>query len=226
MPVVEIYTKTFCPYCWRAKALLEARASSIGRSRSISAASREQTMIQRASGRTTVPQIFIGERHVGGCDDLMALDRAGKLDELLAPHDADRAFPVDDRHRSGSERRALVERGRRSSGRRRGDAVHAGDVGPARPRRGARGEATCAARTRIRCWPRAARRRAQHGIWLHVGSLAVLADDGKVANRGFVIDREGEVRAALRQDPSVRRRPADRRELAGVQRLFARARAR
>jgi glutaredoxin 3 len=44
----------------------------------------KQVMVQRASGRTTVPQIFIGEIHVGGCDDLVALDRAGKLDELLA----------------------------------------------------------------------------------------------------------------------------------------------
>ena len=65
----------------------------------------------------------------------------------------------------------------------------------------------------------------RHGIWLHIGSLAVLVDDGKVANRGFVIDREGDVRAPLRQAPFVRCRPADRRELARIQCLFGRARA-
>jgi len=81
---IEIYTKTFCPYCWRAKALLEAKGVKY---REISVdyggEVREQ-MIQRANGRTTVPQIFIREHHVGGCDDLMTLDRDGRLDELIS----------------------------------------------------------------------------------------------------------------------------------------------
>ena len=81
---IEIYTKTFCPYCWRAKALLEAKGVKY---REISVdyggEVREQ-MIQRANGRTTVPQIFIREHHVGGCDDLMTLDREGRLDELIS----------------------------------------------------------------------------------------------------------------------------------------------
>jgi len=81
---VEIYTKTFCPYCWRAKQLLESKGVEY---REISVdyggEVREQ-MIVRANGRTTVPQIFIREHHVGGCDDLFALDRTGRLDELIS----------------------------------------------------------------------------------------------------------------------------------------------
>jgi glutaredoxin 3 len=84
VPVVEIYTKGFCPYCWRAKALLEAKGIEFREISVDFGESDKQVMVQRARGRTTVPQIFIGDRHVGGCDDLMALDRAGKLDELIA----------------------------------------------------------------------------------------------------------------------------------------------
>lgn len=84
MPRVEIYTKTFCPYCWRAKSLLESKGVEYKEIAVDFGGEIKQVMVQRASGRTTVPQIFIGEIHVGGCDDLVALDRAGKLDELLA----------------------------------------------------------------------------------------------------------------------------------------------
>ena len=83
MPVVEIYTKTFCPYCWRAKLLLESKGVEYQEIAVDFGGEVRQTMIQRASGRTTVPQIFIGEVHVGGCDDLVALERDGKLDQLL-----------------------------------------------------------------------------------------------------------------------------------------------
>lgn len=83
MPVVEIYTKTFCPYCWRAKLLLESKGVEYQEIAVDFGGEVRQVMIQRASGRTTVPQIFIGEIHVGGCDDLMALERDGKLDQLL-----------------------------------------------------------------------------------------------------------------------------------------------
>ena len=84
MPVVEIYTKTFCPYCWRAKMLLESKGVSFMEISVAFGGPDKVTMVQRAGGRTTVPQIFIGERHVGGCADLMALDRDGKLDALIA----------------------------------------------------------------------------------------------------------------------------------------------
>ena len=85
MPTVEIYTKTFCPYCWRAKQLLEAKGVEyVEISVDVGGEVRQQ-MIQRANGRTTVPQIFIREHHVGGCDDLYALDRTGRLDDLIAP---------------------------------------------------------------------------------------------------------------------------------------------
>ena len=84
MPVVEIYTKAFCGYCWRAKHLLESKGVEFREISVDYGGAERQVMIQRANGRTTVPQIFIGERHIGGCDDLMALDHAGKLDPLLS----------------------------------------------------------------------------------------------------------------------------------------------
>ena len=80
---IEIYTKAFCPYCWRAKQLLEAKGVAY-REIAVDYGGEIRTqMIARANGRTTVPQIFIREHHVGGCDDLMALERAGRLDELI-----------------------------------------------------------------------------------------------------------------------------------------------
>lgn len=84
MTTVEIYTKTFCPYCWRAKALLESKGVQYMEIAVDFGGEQKQVMVQRANGRTTVPQIFIGQLHIGGCDDLLALDRAGKLDELIA----------------------------------------------------------------------------------------------------------------------------------------------
>ena len=83
MPRVEIYTKAFCPYCWRAKALLDGKGVEYEEISVDCGGEQKQVMVQRAKGRTTVPQIFIGGVHVGGCDDLMALDRAGRLDPLL-----------------------------------------------------------------------------------------------------------------------------------------------
>jgi glutaredoxin 3 len=84
MPIIEIYTKTFCPYCWRAKALLDSKGVAYKEIAVDYVGAERQVMIERANGCTTVPQIFIDERHVGGCDDLMALDHSGKLDDLLA----------------------------------------------------------------------------------------------------------------------------------------------
>jgi glutaredoxin 3 len=83
MPPVTIYTTPFCPYCARAKGLLQSKSVQfeeidVSRSEAL-----RQTMIQRGNGAYTVPQIFIGERHVGGCDDLHALDAKGELDRLL-----------------------------------------------------------------------------------------------------------------------------------------------
>lgn len=83
MPPVTIYTKSWCPYCQAAKELLTQKGVAF---EEIDVADRDlQTaMAKRANGRSTVPQIFIGETHVGGCDDLHALDAAGKLDPMLA----------------------------------------------------------------------------------------------------------------------------------------------
>jgi glutaredoxin 3 len=83
MPKVEIYTKMFCPYCVRAKRLLGDKGVSFDEHDVTMGGPQRAEMIERANGRTTVPQIFIGEHHVGGSDDLVALERAGKLDPLL-----------------------------------------------------------------------------------------------------------------------------------------------
>ena len=84
MRVVEIYVKTTCPYCWRAKHLLDSKGVEYKEISVDFGGPERQTMIQRANGRTTVPQIFIDGKHIGGCDDLMALERAGRLDEIIA----------------------------------------------------------------------------------------------------------------------------------------------
>ena len=84
MPLVEIYTTRYCPFCNAAKALLKRKGvgySEIDVGRDWE---RREEMVQRSNGRMTVPQIFIGPVHVGGSDELHALDRAGKLDPLLA----------------------------------------------------------------------------------------------------------------------------------------------
>ena len=83
-PDIEVYTKAFCPYCVRAKMLLEHKGLSFREYSVDFGGEKKQEMIQRASGRTTVPQIFINGRHIGGCDDLVSLDRRGELDDLLA----------------------------------------------------------------------------------------------------------------------------------------------
>lgn len=79
---VEIYVKTFCPFCYRAEKLLDSKGVQY-ETYILDSSERRQEMIQRANGRTTVPQIFIDDQHVGGCDDLYALDREGKLEQLL-----------------------------------------------------------------------------------------------------------------------------------------------
>jgi glutaredoxin 3 len=83
MARVEIYSTLFCPYCARAKALLERKGVAFETIDLLEDPSRRDEMVERAGGRTTVPQIFIDGTHVGGCDELVALDRAGKLDPLL-----------------------------------------------------------------------------------------------------------------------------------------------
>lgn len=83
MPNVTIYTTGYCPYCVRAKDLLKRKGVAFNEINAEDDAVRE-AMIIKAGGRRTVPQIFIGETHVGGCDDLYALDKAGTLDAMLA----------------------------------------------------------------------------------------------------------------------------------------------
>jgi glutaredoxin 3 len=84
MPPIVIYTKSTCPYCDAAKALLRKKNAPFEEVRVDGDRGAQAAMSARAGGRWTVPQIFIGERHVGGCDDIHALEAAGKLDPLLA----------------------------------------------------------------------------------------------------------------------------------------------
>jgi len=81
---VEIYTKFLCPYCARAKALLKAKGVAVEEYDITMGGPKRAEMIERAGGRTTVPQVFIDGRAIGGSDDLAALDRSGGLDPLLA----------------------------------------------------------------------------------------------------------------------------------------------
>jgi glutaredoxin 3 len=83
-PKVTIYTTPYCPYCHAAKALLKRKGVAFEEIDVQDPSLRQQMMI-RANGRRTVPQIFIGETHVGGSDDMHELDRRGKLDPLLQP---------------------------------------------------------------------------------------------------------------------------------------------
>ena len=84
MASVVIYTRQFCGYCSAAKKLLETKGVTYEEHDATHAPEVRQEMIARANGRSTFPQIFIDERHVGGCDDLHTLERAGELDALLA----------------------------------------------------------------------------------------------------------------------------------------------
>ena len=82
MPKITIYTTDYCPYCVKAKVLLQKKQVAFEEIKIVSDEMRD-AMIVKSGGRRTVPQIFIGEKHIGGCDDLYELDRQKKLDELL-----------------------------------------------------------------------------------------------------------------------------------------------
>jgi glutaredoxin 3 len=83
MSQVTIYTKPYCPYCVRAVSLLEKKGVAFTEIEAAFDPAKRQEMVQRAGGRATFPQIFVGDRHIGGCDEMMALERDGKLDPLL-----------------------------------------------------------------------------------------------------------------------------------------------
>jgi glutaredoxin 3 len=85
MPAVHIYTKNSCPYCTAAKALLARKKIGFTEISVEGDPLAQKQMSQRAAGCSTVPQIFVGETHIGGCDELYALEGAGKLDPLLTP---------------------------------------------------------------------------------------------------------------------------------------------
>lgn len=84
MPPITLYTTPTCGYCHAAKRLLTAKGASFHEINVAVDPSRRAEMVKRARGRHTVPQIFIGERHIGGFDDMHALERAGELDPLLS----------------------------------------------------------------------------------------------------------------------------------------------
>ncbi|KDA02441.1 glutaredoxin 3 [Hyphomonas oceanitis] len=84
MPKVTIYTRAFCPYCSRAVSLLKEKKIAMKEIDAGMDAAKKAEMVERSGGARTFPQIFIGDKHIGGCDDMMALERAGKLDAMLA----------------------------------------------------------------------------------------------------------------------------------------------
>ena len=84
MKPVTIYTKAMCPYCSRALRLLSEKNAEITEIKAGYDKDKKAEMIARSNGGRTFPQIFVGEEHIGGCDDLMALERDGKLDAMLA----------------------------------------------------------------------------------------------------------------------------------------------
>jgi glutaredoxin 3 len=84
MAEVTIYTRMMCGYCTAAKRLLDKKGVAYVEHDASFSQELKQEMIQRANGRTTFPQIFVGGAHVGGCDELYALDEQGRLDPLLA----------------------------------------------------------------------------------------------------------------------------------------------
>ena len=83
MARVEVYSSMLCGYCYRAKKLLDSKAVAYEDTDVMMRPKRRAEMVQRAGGRTSVPQIFINGRHIGGCDELYALEAEGKLDPLL-----------------------------------------------------------------------------------------------------------------------------------------------
>ena len=84
MPPITIYTKPMCPYCARAMTLLKHKDAAFTEIEAAWDPAGKKEMLSKSNGKTTYPQIFIGETHVGGSDDLQALDRSGELDKLLA----------------------------------------------------------------------------------------------------------------------------------------------
>lgn len=84
MTAITIYTKSTCGYCARAKELLRQKGAAFTEISVDGDPAGQRAMAAKANGRSTVPQIFIGDTHVGGCDDLYGLERAGRLDALLA----------------------------------------------------------------------------------------------------------------------------------------------
>lgn len=85
MAPITIYTRPGCGYCAAAKALLEKKGAAFEEINIWEKAGAREEMVSRSHGGRTVPQIFVGDRHVGGCDELYALDRTGELDSLLEP---------------------------------------------------------------------------------------------------------------------------------------------
>ena len=81
---IEIYTTTYCPYCVRAKQLLDKKGAAYQEIDVTGDEAARMALVEKSGGRKTVPQIFINGQHIGGCDDLYALDKEGKLDKLLA----------------------------------------------------------------------------------------------------------------------------------------------
>ena len=204
MSTVEIYTKTFCPYCWRAKELLAAKGVDYhevavdfgGEAKQLMVAARER------AGRPSRRSSSTGH-HVGGCDDLSRSIAPASSTSCSRKHDPDRALPG---AAAGSIPARMRGRwsmpSREAAAGRRGDAVHAGNVGPARPRPRARAARICASRTRIWCWPRC-REAAKAHRHLGPSRLARRAGRRRQARQPRLRDRPRRARSARATTRSI-----------------------
>ena len=175
---VEIYTKTFCPYCWRAKALLEAKGVEYREIPVDYGGELREQMIQRANGRTTVPQIFIREHHVGGCDDLLELDRSGGLDDLIRVMTRIALFQsttgIDPAANARCLEQAIAEAAEGGA-----EILFTPEMSGLLDRNSARAAKNLREESEDEVLAACREAARRHRIWLHLGSLAVLAENGR-----------------------------------------------
>ena len=203
MPPVEIYTTRYCPYCVAAKALLTRKGIAFTEIDVSGNYELRQKMVERAHGRMTVPQIFIGTMHVGGSDDLHALEAAKKLDRLAGERREVRMTAATFtaalvQMRSGLKPQANLDAAVKLIGEakdRGADYVQTPEMTNIMVLQHEHLFAAIVAEENDPASPPSASWRARSSIHLHIGSLAIRVSADKAANRSFLIDPKGEIAA-------------------------------
>ena len=227
---IEIYTRPGCGYCSAAKSLLTRKKAAFTEFDVATDPTLRQQMWDRAGAGSTFPQIFIGETHVGGCDELYALDREGKLDSHARGRkgqfmSADLTFTAAMvQMRTGLLPEANLEQGTkliREAAAQGADYVLTPEVSNMiQSNRKAMFEHLAAEEDDLSLKAYRALA-AELKIHLHIGSLALRASPERAVNRSFLIGPDGDGDRQLRQDPHVRYRSAGRRELSRIRQLPA-----